>query len=112
MFCLPVKEGVTAAIIIGFLTESLTILSQLNEYRETLYIIFGIVCLVSWLCFNLWALREFFCPAIFGRRPNPSEDRLAFIKLKYVSSGKFLINLTNQNRREEIEMNNLQIFVV
>ncbi|EFP00687.1 hypothetical protein GCK72_022000 [Caenorhabditis remanei] len=106
-----------------------TILAQLNEYRETLYIIFGITCLVSWLCFNLWALREFFCPTIFSsansstsRRHNTPEDRLTRIKMQYISSGRLLTNLTasasatlsHANRRASLptDFQNLEVFVV
>ncbi|PIC30926.1 hypothetical protein B9Z55_022010 [Caenorhabditis nigoni] len=102
-----------------------TILAQLNEYRETLYIIFGITCLVSWLCFNLWALREFFCPTIFSSsnssastsRRHP-EDRLTRIKMQYISSGRLLSNLTSSATSTSIrraslpEIPNLEVFVV
>ncbi|CAQ16167.1 Bm594 [Caenorhabditis elegans] len=103
-----------------------TILAQLNEYRETLYIIFGITCLVSWLCFNLWALREFFCPTIFNSNSSStlrhySEDHLTRIKMQYISSGRLLTNLTasvsSLNRRPSLNFStdhhhNLEIFVV
>ncbi|CAL2047734.1 unnamed protein product [Caenorhabditis brenneri] len=105
-----------------------TILAQLNEYRETLYIIFGITCLVSWLCFNLWALREFFCPTIFSSTNNSNshsthrpEDRLTRIKMQYISSGRLLTNLTStssaissHHRRASLPVDpqNLEVFVV
>ncbi|CAI2352484.1 unnamed protein product [Caenorhabditis sp. 36 PRJEB53466] len=89
-----------------------TILSQLNDYRETLYIIFGITCLVSWLCFNLWALREFFCPTIFHSSPRP-EDRLTRIKMQYISSGRLLTNLTSsRSATSTTDAHNIEIFVV
>uniref|UniRef100_A0A183G0V7 G_PROTEIN_RECEP_F1_2 domain-containing protein n=1 Tax=Heligmosomoides polygyrus TaxID=6339 RepID=A0A183G0V7_HELPZ len=42
----------------------------LGQYREEIFLLFGIFCLISWLIFNLYALREYFCPIyyIYARR--------------------------------------------
>ncbi|CAJ0589643.1 unnamed protein product [Cylicocyclus nassatus] len=39
-----------------------------SQYRETIYIVFGIVCLISWLAFNVYAVRDYFCPIYFRRK--------------------------------------------
>uniref|UniRef100_A0AAF5PUI0 Uncharacterized protein n=1 Tax=Wuchereria bancrofti TaxID=6293 RepID=A0AAF5PUI0_WUCBA len=32
------------------------------EFRENIYYIFGLLCLISWFIFNLWILRDYFFP--------------------------------------------------
>ncbi|VDN86158.1 unnamed protein product [Brugia pahangi] len=32
------------------------------EFRENIYYIFGLLCLLSWFIFNLWILRDYFFP--------------------------------------------------
>lgn len=36
-----------------------------EEFREELYYLFGVLCLGSWFVFNLWVLRDYFCPCWF-----------------------------------------------
>lgn len=37
-------------------------LSNLIEFRENIYYIFGLFCLISWFIFNIWILRDYFLP--------------------------------------------------
>uniref|UniRef100_A0A1I7SJ69 G_PROTEIN_RECEP_F1_2 domain-containing protein n=2 Tax=Bursaphelenchus xylophilus TaxID=6326 RepID=A0A1I7SJ69_BURXY len=37
----------------------------LQDYRTQLYYIFGVTCLLSWLAFNLYILRDYFFPCWF-----------------------------------------------
>ncbi|CAI4226881.1 unnamed protein product [Auanema sp. JU1783] len=56
------------------------ILLNLTQYRETLYIIFGIVCLAAWLIFNIYALREMLCP-FFYEIPDVESGEMNFAPL-------------------------------
>ncbi|VDN01839.1 unnamed protein product [Thelazia callipaeda] len=37
-------------------------LLNLIGYREDIYYIFGLFCLISWFIFNVWILRDYFFP--------------------------------------------------
>lgn len=53
---------------------------QLVDYRFELYYAFGIICLGSWLAFNLWILRDYFFPCWFS--PIYTETGLSEEKLE------------------------------
>ncbi|CAD5230560.1 unnamed protein product [Bursaphelenchus xylophilus] len=66
---------------------SSTILFPFSDYKTQLYYLFGFLCLLSWLAFNLWALRDYFCPCWFETLYTESglpknELRLKIIQLK------------------------------
>uniref|UniRef100_A0A0R3RSQ6 Uncharacterized protein n=1 Tax=Elaeophora elaphi TaxID=1147741 RepID=A0A0R3RSQ6_9BILA len=42
--------------------ENVYSLLNLIEFRENIYYIFGLFCLISWFIFNLWILRDYFFP--------------------------------------------------
>ncbi|XGW03535.1 hypothetical protein V3C99_015037, partial [Haemonchus contortus] len=42
------------------------IFEGLNAHRDAIFLLFGIFCLISWLVFYLYALREYFCPVYFS----------------------------------------------
>uniref|UniRef100_A0A0N5C8T2 Cation-transporting ATPase n=1 Tax=Strongyloides papillosus TaxID=174720 RepID=A0A0N5C8T2_STREA len=41
-------------------------LANFGELRSELYYFFGLLCLISWLAFNLWILRDYFFPWWFS----------------------------------------------
>ncbi|CAD5230796.1 unnamed protein product [Bursaphelenchus xylophilus] len=43
-----------------------------EEYRDELYYVFGVVCLGSWFAFNMWVLRDYFFPCWFPPIYTPS----------------------------------------
>ncbi|CEF69751.1 Hypothetical protein SRAE_2000439700 [Strongyloides ratti] len=40
--------------------------ANFGELRSELYYFFGLLCLLSWLAFNLWILRDYFFPWWFS----------------------------------------------
>uniref|UniRef100_A0A7E4VI04 Seipin n=1 Tax=Panagrellus redivivus TaxID=6233 RepID=A0A7E4VI04_PANRE len=42
------------------------VLFSLAEHRVELYYAFGLFCLIGWLAFNLWILRDYFFPCWFN----------------------------------------------
>uniref|UniRef100_A0AC35GMX8 ATP synthase F0 subunit 8 n=1 Tax=Panagrolaimus sp. PS1159 TaxID=55785 RepID=A0AC35GMX8_9BILA len=42
--------------------QRVKVLFDFAEHRNELYYFFGLLCLLGWLAFNLWVLRDYFCP--------------------------------------------------
>ncbi|KJH41233.1 hypothetical protein DICVIV_12792 [Dictyocaulus viviparus] len=36
-----------------------------SQHRDTVFVVFGILCLILWFIFNLYALRDYFCPVFY-----------------------------------------------
>ncbi|KAL6742218.1 hypothetical protein Aduo_015390 [Ancylostoma duodenale] len=97
--------------LVGFREEG-KIFVSLSQHRDTIFVVFGILCLLSWLAFNLYAVREYFCPFYYHHIKTDANSKIideCYRKFRLTSA---LSSSVHSGKHPSLTTSELDVFIV